>query len=162
MPHRNQELVELCRACKKPADDHCLRCGTPLCEDHAPVYEDVRCDRCETQYFDKKTRWLERAAGGHLHAVVGRPVVAFVSAFFVVPWLMAIGAILGAHAGGVTGGVLSALVMAVVGVFACRTWYARTPPRALAANRALRKRRRRFLRKRAQPLLEAPPAKPET
>jgi hypothetical protein len=128
----------------------CVRCGTPLCEEHAPTESDRRCERCEREYADK-TSWLQGAADGRIYAEFGRPFVVFISAF-VLPGLIALGVV----TGGVTGG-LAALALGLLGSSA---WYRRTPPRQRAARRRLKKKRRRFLAKRARRPLELPPARP--
>lgn len=143
-PHRDQELVELCRVCKEPARAHCRRCGTPLCGEHEPGDPERRCDRCE-EHFAESTAWLQKAADGHVYATFGRPFVVFIALTFFIP----LGALLGAN-----GGVSTTIVMAGVATTLMGIWYAKTPPRKLEARRQIRKKRRRFLRKRARRLLE--------
>jgi len=158
MPLRTQTLVALCRLCREPAPVHCLRCGTPLCDEHAPSTEDLRCDRCESGY-EKKTTWLQGAANGRIDANLGRTTVALLSVLLA-PWVVAIFVGLAfaiaqsASAAAVLIGLLSGSIFS--GWLFSR-WYKRTPPRSLAAKAKLRKMRKKFLAKRAKPILELPP-----
>lgn len=49
-PLRQQELVALCRVCKRPAERPCSRCGVPLCDAHGATDEQHRCERCELEF----------------------------------------------------------------------------------------------------------------
>ena len=49
MPHRQQEFLELCQVCKQRTDKGCLRCGIPLCANHAPGRR-RRCTACEAEF----------------------------------------------------------------------------------------------------------------
>jgi hypothetical protein len=47
--YRDAELNAQCSRCLRVATSACLRCGRPLCEDHAHG-EKTRCRRCELAY----------------------------------------------------------------------------------------------------------------
>jgi hypothetical protein len=56
MPFRDQGFREICGedGCDAWASGECLRCGKPLCQDHAA--SDKRCDECERQYRGRARR----------------------------------------------------------------------------------------------------------
>ena len=150
MPHRNQEIVALCRECKVAAATSCVRCGAPLCAEHAPADDDLRCGRCEAHYTEN-SEWLQKIAEGKLEGDIGRFTVGFLIGTFALPTLVSVSVLL-TLAGGWLGGVLGAGLFAT-GAYASRHWYRRTPPRQLSAGRMLRKRRKKFMKKRAQKAL---------
>jgi hypothetical protein len=47
--YREAELNPQCSRCLHPATTACLRCGRPLCEDHAHG-DKTRCRRCELAF----------------------------------------------------------------------------------------------------------------
>lgn len=149
MPHRHQPIVPLCYECKTAAADHCLRCGAPVCGDHAPIDDDHRCASCEAGYLEKN-EWLQRAADGAIHAPIGRVTVGYLSTLFLLGCLPPI----------VIWGGLPAYVGFAVLTFLCVRWYRKTPPRRLAARAKLRRNRKRFLRKRTAKALPSKPAQP--
>lgn len=144
MALREQEYVELCHRCKRPATGPCLRCGLMLCAEHGPPADDKRCFPCESEYTRKNARMIA-AANGKLYSTIGRFTVGFICVLFapsLAGMALATETTLGVAAAG--GIVLGAIA-----------WYRHTPPRKLTAKHIMNKRRARFLRKRARGL---PPA----
>lgn len=115
---------------------------------HAPLRSE-RCRPCERQYTEQ-TLWLQKAADGHIYTQIGRPMTIVTALVFLIPPLLAVGWNLA--------GLLGVIIGAASGTVATAVWYARTPPRQAGAIRMLRKRRTRFLAKRAKRLPELPPA----
>ena len=141
MPHRHQELVPLCRVCKEIAPRSCLRCGAPLCDEHAPGVPDRRCDSCE-ETFRLANRVLLSAARGRRPAKLTPRTVGIFGALlgvFVVP--VFVGAVLAKDAGTA---LVAGLVVSVLGVIVSRI-----EPTPKGARRKLQRARSRFLATRA-------------
>ncbi len=79
-PYRNGQIKPLCSSCGELADEACLRCAHPLCDEHMHA-DDRRCEACERS-FRRRTNLgvtslalLAQLAVSPLYVVTGWPSV---------------------------------------------------------------------------------------
>jgi hypothetical protein len=57
--YRDETRTTLCSLCDSPGEATCLRCGRPLCREHAPA-EETRCGPCETWFDENSSTYTAR------------------------------------------------------------------------------------------------------
>jgi hypothetical protein len=74
---RQQEVQENCDVCSKLTTSRCLRCGTPLCQEHVPATDKERCTTCQADLevaldlIERRPRFLKVCKYGFALGVLG-------------------------------------------------------------------------------------------